>query len=206
MASTTCVLATNGDGLFPKTLVVLRTQADSDDVFNRLQRLHAKATGEEPSNTSTFLRMINEVTDAATRAALIEEWKKPDASIRILVSSSDDDEELMVPGIENVVLFEKEGQLKSYMRQQRMARMCGQTGVYVTIVPPTKLLVEHYRDEKPNERDGIWRPAAWSDAKRQWEIERVSRGLDAKRTLNYVCHLLMTGQAYFEEDDVRFKA
>ena len=192
-----------GDGRFPKTMIIFRNHKDSEAFFDLFQRNHGLGIGDD--RIDSMVRVINETTEAATRAAFLQEWNLPESEVRVLITSPIDDDELVAPDVENLVVFELENPKRSSTRWQRMARMLGQKGIYLTISPTEELLANYHFGKIPPELNPeAWRPTAWKeDRHRIYENVVIFRGMpEALRphaTLDYLCDRIYKKEGHFVE-------
>ena len=192
-----------GDALFPKTMIILRNKKDFGDFFAMLKQDNDCGIGQDKFDS--MVRVVNEATDLKERAAFLEEWKNPDSKFRVLINSPVDDDELVAPDVENVVVFEAENPDRSTTRWQRMARMLGQKGYYMTISPTEELLVHYHFGKLPPElQPGLWRPSAWKEDKhRIYENVVILKGmpkvLRPHATLDYLCDRVYKKEGHFVE-------
>jgi hypothetical protein len=151
-------------------------------------------------NWHRWVRRIDESTTAADRTEFLEQWKRPDSEVRILVTSPIDDDELVVPDVENVVIWETEDPARMYTRLQRMARMCGQQGEYLAISPTVKFMVEHTILSREGKRTEMWVPTPWMrDRERIFENLKVLEKRWGVFRLEDLADDVEAGEVWFEE-------
>ncbi|SMR51881.1 unnamed protein product [Zymoseptoria tritici ST99CH_3D1] len=153
---------------YPKTVIILRDQEGCEELFKQFEHLFGNQL-VGPDLFNTLVRRIDQTTTAEARIAFLEKWSHPGSEVRIVITSPNDDDEMVVADVENVVVLEVETPDRCCTRWQRMARMCGQQGVYLAISPTVKFLVEDTINEaagkKFDMRTDPWIPAMWKGEK-----------------------------------------
>ncbi|EME45104.1 hypothetical protein DOTSEDRAFT_70974 [Dothistroma septosporum NZE10] len=113
------------------------------------------------------------------------DWLRLQAKHRIMFSPRIDDGDFVVPDLENLVNFEREHPSvdRTTIRADRMARMCGQHGYYMSIAPSIEFLTQRHLGQFPKGL-GVWRPKSRDETGRHSEGRKHVKRLHDKN----LCH------------------
>lgn len=81
------------------------------------------------------VQLINSAHTRDDCGRIMESWKGVDSETRLLTVSRKDALDWILPDVEFLVVVSREGPAEMGPRWQRMARMAGQKGTYLQIVP-----------------------------------------------------------------------